>query len=142
MKFLIPFPGGRETEWQKMMLHLKLWFREFSNRKLQCSWLTVTVDDTNLSPVLLNHYCFLMNFFIISIFFRYTSMSSFSAICLVNNHSHLVAVLLGKDHVIFLQSVFRIPDTCFLPLYPMNFPHPLSCYTSLHGPDCAISPEP
>lgn len=39
------------------------------HRKPQRSWLTVTLGDTNLSPVLLNHYCFLKNFFIISIFF-------------------------------------------------------------------------
>lgn len=142
VQFSIPFPGGRETERQKTRLHLKPWFIEFSKKKPQHSWLTVTLGDTNLSPVLLNRYCFLKNFFIISIFFfRYTRMSSFSATCLVANHSHLVAVLLGKDHVIFLQSVFRIPNTCFLCLHPMNFPHPLSCYTSLHSRDCAISLE-
>lgn len=143
VQFAIPFPSGRETEWQRTRLHLKLWFIEFSNKKSQHSWLTVTMSDANLSPVLLNHYCFLKNFFIISFFFfRYTRISSFSAICLVTNHSHLGAVLLGKGHVIFLQSVFRIPNTRFLCLHPMNFPHhPLSCYTSLHDRDCAISLE-
>lgn len=72
VQFLIPFLGGRETEQQKMRLHLKLWFTEFSNKKPQHSWLTVTLGDTNSSPVLLNHYCFLKNFFIISIFFSGT----------------------------------------------------------------------
>lgn len=72
VQFSVPFPGGRETEWQKTRLHLKPWFIEFSKKKPQHSWLTVTLGDTNLSPVLLNRYCFLKNFFIISIFFSGT----------------------------------------------------------------------
>lgn len=88
-------------------------------------WPPVTPGDTNLSSVLLDHSCGFFFFFkellYYFYFFRCTRLSSLLATCLVTNHSYLVAVLLGKDHVIFLAPL-SVYDTCFLCLHPTNFP--------------------